>query len=131
MMSQDRGFDAGNLLTARLSLPDFAFSPDRRVEAAETFVARVRSVPGHDGGCRAHRPAALRVGKPHWVRHAVGFVRRMERSSMCTPSDRSSHPSTRGRSGSVCWLAAIFGPTRTRRRRRVSSSSIGHSRGST
>ena len=46
MMSADRGFDAAHLVTARLSLPDFAFTPAARIEAVEEFVARAHSLPG-------------------------------------------------------------------------------------
>jgi predicted permease len=46
MLQQDRGFDPAHLLTARLSLPDFAFTPAARIEAVEQFVARARGLPG-------------------------------------------------------------------------------------
>jgi len=46
MLKQDRGFDPAHLVTARLSLPDFAFTPAARIEAVEQFVARARSLPG-------------------------------------------------------------------------------------
>jgi predicted permease len=46
MLQQDRGFDPAHLVTARLSLPDFAFSAAARIEATEQFVARARELPG-------------------------------------------------------------------------------------
>lgn len=46
MMSQDRGFTPGQLLTARLSLPDGSFTAAARIEAIEIFIARTRTLPG-------------------------------------------------------------------------------------
>src|SRR5262249_8744244 len=46
MLQQDRGFDPAHLITARLSLPDFAFSQAARIEAVEQFVARAPGLPG-------------------------------------------------------------------------------------
>jgi len=46
MLQQDRGFDPAHLITARLSLPDFAFTPAARIDAVEQFVLRARELPG-------------------------------------------------------------------------------------
>src|SRR5262249_1798035 len=46
MLNQDRGFDANHALTARLTLPDFAFTPAMRVTIAEDLMARASSLPG-------------------------------------------------------------------------------------
>jgi len=46
MLQQDRGFDPTHVITARLSLPDFAFSQAARIEAVEQFVARAPGLPG-------------------------------------------------------------------------------------
>jgi predicted permease len=46
MIGQDRGFTAEHLLTARLSLPDSAFTPSSRIDAVETFVTRSGTLPG-------------------------------------------------------------------------------------
>lgn len=46
MTTQDRGFDPSHLVTARLTLPDYAFAPAARIEAVEQFVSRARELPG-------------------------------------------------------------------------------------
>src|SRR4029079_8927393 len=46
MLQQDRGFDPAHLITARLSLPHFAFTPAARIDAVEQFVLRARELPG-------------------------------------------------------------------------------------
>ncbi|HJR58041.1 MAG TPA: ABC transporter permease [Vicinamibacterales bacterium] len=46
LLSADRGFDPSNVLTARLQLPRFAYSDERRAELVEALTARLRAVPG-------------------------------------------------------------------------------------
>jgi len=45
MMHADRGYDPTNILTARLSMPDFAFSSQRRIDVLETTLERLRALP--------------------------------------------------------------------------------------
>src|SRR6185503_2464413 len=71
MLEHDRGFDPAHLITARLTLPDFAFTAAARIEAVEQFVGRARASRracrrGHDG------TAAVGLGEHHGLRHAVG-----------------------------------------------------------
>ena len=40
------GYDAANVLTARLVMPDGEFSPERRLATLDTMAARLRAVPG-------------------------------------------------------------------------------------
>jgi putative ABC transport system permease protein len=46
MAAHDRGFDPSNVLTARLNLPDFAFTPEARAAALDDFMSRVGALPG-------------------------------------------------------------------------------------
>jgi putative ABC transport system permease protein len=46
MSRADRGFDLENILTAPLSAPDFAFSPERRIQTLDILMERLRSLPG-------------------------------------------------------------------------------------
>ncbi len=46
LMHADLGYDATNLLTARLVMPDGEFSPDRRLAALDTVVERLKAIPG-------------------------------------------------------------------------------------
>jgi putative ABC transport system permease protein len=49
MLNTDRGFDPGHLLTARLAMPDFAFTPQRRLEVLDAILRRLRQLPGAAG----------------------------------------------------------------------------------
>lgn len=46
MLRADLGYDATNVLTASMILPSSDYSPERRLQAAEDVVARLRSLPG-------------------------------------------------------------------------------------
>jgi putative ABC transport system permease protein len=46
MMHADRGYDAANVLTARVSIPEFVFSPERRVEVLNSLLDRANRLPG-------------------------------------------------------------------------------------
>jgi putative ABC transport system permease protein len=46
LLTADRGFDPSNVLTARLQLPNFAFTPERRARLVETVIERLRANPG-------------------------------------------------------------------------------------
>jgi predicted permease len=45
LLHADRGFDPSNVLTARLQLPNFAFSPERRAVLMAAVVEQLRAVP--------------------------------------------------------------------------------------
>jgi predicted permease len=47
MTGQDRGFEPSRTLTARLTLPDFAFKPAQRLDALRRFLDLARALPGH------------------------------------------------------------------------------------
>ncbi len=46
MLHADRGFDVSGALTARLGIPGFAFTPERRIDVLNRVVDRVRLLPG-------------------------------------------------------------------------------------
>lgn len=46
LMRADRGYDATNVLTARLPMPDGTYSPERRSTVVTTVLDRLRRVPG-------------------------------------------------------------------------------------
>ncbi len=46
LMNADLGYDATNLLTARLVMPDGDFSPERRLATLDTVIERLKAVPG-------------------------------------------------------------------------------------
>jgi putative ABC transport system permease protein len=46
MLHADVGYDATNVLTATMILPDGDYTPERRVQAAEEVVTRLRGFPG-------------------------------------------------------------------------------------
>ena len=46
MLHADLGYDATNVLTATMILPDGEFAPERRVQVAEDVVTRLRVIPG-------------------------------------------------------------------------------------
>jgi predicted permease len=46
LLHADVGYDATNVLTATMILPDGDFTPERRLQAAETVVNRLRATPG-------------------------------------------------------------------------------------
>lgn len=46
LLNADRGFDPSNLMTAQVTLPEDAFTPQRRVEVLGNLVTRLRSLPG-------------------------------------------------------------------------------------
>lgn len=46
LISADRGYDPDNVLTARLVLPDYAYSPARRATLVTDLLERLRGVPG-------------------------------------------------------------------------------------
>jgi predicted permease len=46
LMNADLGYDASNLLTARLVMADGAFSPERRLTILDTITARLAATPG-------------------------------------------------------------------------------------
>ena len=46
MIEADRGYDPSSVLTARLALPSFAYTPQRRATVLAAVVDRLRSVPG-------------------------------------------------------------------------------------
>lgn len=45
LLNADRGFDPANVLTARLQLPGFAYTPERRAEFVDRTIERLRAVP--------------------------------------------------------------------------------------
>jgi predicted permease len=45
MIYADRGFDPANVLTARVAMPDFAFTPQQRLEVLERLMERTRALP--------------------------------------------------------------------------------------
>ena len=47
MVGQDRGFEPSHVLSARLTLPDFAFPAPARLDALRRFVDQARALPGH------------------------------------------------------------------------------------
>jgi predicted permease len=53
MLRADVGYDATNVLTATLILPDGDYTAERRSQAAEEIVARLRSMPGVTGAAYA------------------------------------------------------------------------------
>lgn len=46
LMNADRGYDPHNVLTARLLMPDFAFTPQRRAALVSEVLERLRAIPG-------------------------------------------------------------------------------------
>jgi len=46
MTGADRGYDGSNLLTSRVYMPDFAFTPQRRLEVLDTLLGRAKVLPG-------------------------------------------------------------------------------------
>src|ERR1051326_18177 len=46
MIHADGGFDVNSILTARVGIPDFAFTPERRLEVLGRLLDRVRLLPG-------------------------------------------------------------------------------------
>jgi putative ABC transport system permease protein len=46
MLNADLGYDASNVLTATLVLPDGEFNPERRFQTVEEVAGRLRSIPG-------------------------------------------------------------------------------------
>ncbi|HSC26320.1 MAG TPA: ABC transporter permease, partial [Vicinamibacterales bacterium] len=46
MLNADRGYDPAGILTARLSLPAPAYTPERRYAVMEALLARLAAVPG-------------------------------------------------------------------------------------
>jgi putative ABC transport system permease protein len=46
MATQDRGFDPEHVLTARLSMLDFAFTPQARLDALDALLPRIQAMPG-------------------------------------------------------------------------------------
>lgn len=46
LVRADRGFDPSNVLTARLQLPNYAYTPERRSVLVNALLARLRTVPG-------------------------------------------------------------------------------------
>jgi predicted permease len=46
MLNADRGYDPAGILTARLSLPAPAYTPERRFAVIETLMERLAAVPG-------------------------------------------------------------------------------------
>ena len=47
MVGQDRGYEPGHALSATLTLPDFAFTSEARLEALHRFVDLASELPGH------------------------------------------------------------------------------------
>jgi len=47
MVGQDRGYEPGHALSATLTLPDFAFTSEARLEALHRFVDLASALPGH------------------------------------------------------------------------------------
>jgi predicted permease len=47
MVGQDRGFEPSRTLSARLTLPDFAFKPEQRLDVLRRFIDLARALPGH------------------------------------------------------------------------------------
>ena len=46
MLRADVGYDAANVLTATMILPDGDYTPERRLQAVEDVVTRLRVMPG-------------------------------------------------------------------------------------
>ena len=46
MMHADIGYDAGNVLTARVILPDGEYTPERRLQTVEQILQRISAAPG-------------------------------------------------------------------------------------
>jgi predicted permease len=46
LMNADLGYDASNVLTARLVMPDSDFSAERRLAVLDTIIERLRAIPG-------------------------------------------------------------------------------------
>ena len=46
MMNTDRGYDVSNLMTARLSMPSFAFPAQKRLDVLDAILKQARLIPG-------------------------------------------------------------------------------------
>jgi predicted permease len=63
LIHADRGFDASNVLTARLVLPDASFTPQRRAEVLDRILERLKSVPGVNAAAISTRLPLLGSGE--------------------------------------------------------------------
>ena len=72
----DRGYDPANVLTARLSMPDFAYKPQQRAVLLDQILQRIEATPGV-------KHAAFTDGLPLTsYETSVGFTMRSHREPM-------------------------------------------------
>lgn len=68
LINADRGFDPANTLTARLQMPAFAYSPERRAELVDAILERLRGVPGVTAASYSDgAPLGVSGGSSFWI----------------------------------------------------------------
>ena len=124
MLRADVGYDAANVLTATMILPDGDYTPERRLQAVEDVVTRLRVMPGVTN-------AAYTTATPFSsvIRLSSFTLRKRDGSTrLCRAARGSSAPATSRLSDNVSSKVGNS-PIVTPPKRRRSSSSIVNSHG--